>query len=237
MSSRLIVFLLALIVFIPTLKATSLDFTITASTDSMFRGTTGTDHGVAIFGNTDFNHELISNILSVNLGTLATNVPASSGKIEQDYYGTFAFNLTNDFFISPAFTYYSYYYLGTNNTFEYGISLGHKLLNAGAYYTDNYNGFKTSSTCYQLKGNVDLPSGVNANLAVEGGYLTYGDERRTAWSNYSYYVVSLSRTIDSRTFVLSFSDTIKRREVYSDGSKSSNNYQDQAIFASGIQRF
>ncbi|MBF0359699.1 MAG: hypothetical protein HQK49_01740 [Oligoflexia bacterium] len=226
------------IIFASNLQAASLDFSITVSNDSMFRGTTATDHGPAIIGNSDFNHELIPN-LSILLGTMATNVTAAAGRIEQDYYGTLTYNFANDFFIAPTFTYYTYYYLNRTNTFEYGLTGGHKRINAAVLYTDNYNGFKTSSTAYQLKGNVDLPKSlnININLAAEVGYLTFGDEKKNAWSDFTYYVISLSRTIETRTYALSYSDTIRRKEVYADGTKAVTNFSDQAIFVTAIQRF
>ncbi|MBF0361967.1 MAG: hypothetical protein HQK49_13205 [Oligoflexia bacterium] len=233
----IIIFIIAISAFhCSTLFAASLDFSASVATDSILRAITSTDHGPAILGNTDFNHEVIPN-LSLNLGTMVTNVTAAAGRIEQDYYGTLAYNFANDFFVAPTFTYYTYYYLNRTNTFEYGLTGGHKRISAGVLYTDNLSGFKTSATCYQLKGNVDLPKAVNINLAGEFGYLKYGDEVKTAWSNYNYYMISVSRTIDTRTFSLNYSDTIKRKEVYSNGTKATNSYCDQSLFIIAIQRF
>ena len=94
------------------------DMSYNIASDTPFRGLTQNDHKPTTTGNLDYNTDLIKEKFSFNLGTCITNVPDTSGKIEEDFYGWATYKV-NDLSLTLGGTRYTFLYAGSTNTTEY----------------------------------------------------------------------------------------------------------------------
>ncbi len=146
---------------------------VALSSDYRFRGISQTDTSSAISGGFDYSLES-----GVYLGTWASNVASwSEGTIEVDYYGGYAFDITDDVGADVGILYYNYPSDGQDPDLDY-IEVYGSIAFSGATLGVNYSPdyFAETDKFWYVYGSYDFPINDALSVGVHVGYNAFADE-------------------------------------------------------------
>jgi len=199
---------------------------VALSSDYRFRGISQTNDAPAISGGFDYGLES-----GVYIGTWASNVASwSDGTTEIDYYGGYAFDITDGVGGDVGILYYQYPSDGQDPDLDYVevyASIAFSGATVGVNYSPDY--FAETDSFWYLYGGYDFPVSDTLSVGVHVGYNAFADEEAfdsfigadSGEDGYLDYSVSLNAALPLVDFSLAVIGTDIDDEICKDNCEAS----------------